>query len=218
MDVWRNTLAKRTNEEWIADLTSDGFTRDDAIEELRTILVRGLRHGLASKVNTYGPEFEPLVEDFAQEAILKVLNKIDSFEGRSKFTTWAHKIAVHVGLTELRRKRWKDVSLDGLLTSDDGDELSPAFMADEAPSPEFETAQAELIQKVNQIIMTELTDKQREVMVAAKINGMPMGVIAEKMGMKTNALYKVLHDGRLKLKKRMAEEGLSSEDVLAIFA
>ncbi|NOH03849.1 MAG: hypothetical protein HND47_18735 [Chloroflexi bacterium] len=35
---------------------------------------------------------------------------MDTFEGRSLFTTWVHKIAIRIALTELRRKRWRDAS------------------------------------------------------------------------------------------------------------
>ncbi|NIR25616.1 MAG: RNA polymerase sigma factor, partial [Gammaproteobacteria bacterium] len=49
--------------------------------------------------------------------LLRALDHLHTFEGRSKFTTWVHKIAVRVALTELRRKRWEDVSLDEILES-----------------------------------------------------------------------------------------------------
>ena len=53
--------------------------------------------------------------------------KIDTFEGRSQFTTWAYKIAVRVALNELRRRRWRDVSLDGL-EADDPDTAAPRIL------------------------------------------------------------------------------------------
>lgn len=43
-----------------------------------------------------------------QETLLRVLDQLDTFEGRSLFTTWVHKIAIRIALTELRRKRWRD--------------------------------------------------------------------------------------------------------------
>jgi RNA polymerase sigma-70 factor (ECF subfamily) len=38
---------------------------------------------------------------------------------------------------------------------------------------------------------------------------------ARRLGTNRNALYKMLHDARLRIKKRLAAEGLSPEDVLA---
>ena len=95
------------------------LNRETTLADLRVIVVAGLRLSLAGWVDTTGPEFEPLAEDFAQETLLKVLAHLDSFEGRSQFTTWVHKIAVRVALTELRR-RWKDVSLESWLETEHG--------------------------------------------------------------------------------------------------
>ena len=203
----------RTNDDWLTDLRTPGAVCDAALTDLRDILMRGLRYGLVGQVNTSGPEFEPLADDFAQEALLKILDNLDTFQGRSKFTTWAHKIAVRVALSELRRKRWQNVSLDDLLDTA-GDSR---MMADTAPGPERAVEQADLAAHLQRIINEELTDKQRRAMVATRIHGMPIEEVARQMGMKRNALYKLLHDARLRLKRRMAQEGLTPEDVLATF-
>jgi RNA polymerase sigma-70 factor (ECF subfamily) len=70
---------------------------------------------------------------------------------------------------------------------------------------------------LSRIIATELTDKQRQALVAARIHGMPLEEVARRMGTNRNALYKLLHDARQRLKKRMMDEGLSPQDVLAAF-
>jgi RNA polymerase sigma-70 factor, ECF subfamily len=103
-------VIERTNEEWLQALTSTGSARVAALNDLRDVLVRGLRRGLLGRVNTSAPDFDALAEDFVQEALLKILDNLPTFAGRSKFTTWAHKITVHVALSELRRKRWQDAS------------------------------------------------------------------------------------------------------------
>ena len=79
------------------------------------------------------------------------------------------------------------------------------------------TEQADMMSHLRRIILEELTDKQRTAIVAAQINGMPIEEVARRMDMTRNALYKLIHDARLRLKKRMAEEGLSPEDVLQAF-
>ncbi|MGB1249776.1 MAG: RNA polymerase sigma factor [Candidatus Promineifilaceae bacterium] len=207
-------MKQRTNDEWLSELR-DPNNREDALIDLRTILLNGLRRGLVSHVNTQGPEFEPLAEDFTQEALLKVLANIDSFRGKSKFTTWAHKIAVRVALTELRRKRWKDRSLDDLLSDD-----SPVtFVApDKKPTPDMTAVQTDLMARVMRIIQEELTDKQRTAMQLVPIGGTPIDVAARQMSMKRNALYKLLHDARLRVKNRLQKEGLSSAEILAAFS
>ena len=67
------------------------------------------------------------------------------------------------------------------------------------------------------LIDEELTEKQRQAMVATTIQGVPLEEVARQMGMKRNALYKLLHDARLRLKQRLAKEGLTPEDIWAVF-
>ncbi|KAA3659322.1 MAG: sigma-70 family RNA polymerase sigma factor [Chloroflexi bacterium] len=139
-----------------------------------------------------------------------------TFAGRSQFTTWAHKIAVSVALTELRRKRWQDKSLDGIVETDSGD-YTPSFMADPKPLPDNATERAEMLQKVQQLITESLTEKQRDALVASTIQGKSAAQVAKELKMKPNAVYKLLHDARLRLKRTLAEEGLTPTDILSVF-
>ena len=210
-----SAIHTRTNEEWVEDLSQPGPRRDAALDDLRTVLENGLRRGLIGQVDTSAPEFESLADDFVQEALLKVLDNLDTFAGRSLFTTWANKIALNIGLTELRRKR--DSSLDQLTQTDDG-EYTPGFIADPAPRPEELTERRELLRYVNRLITEELTEKQRTALTAVIVQGKPLSEVAFQMNSNQNALYKLLFDARQRLRRRMAEDGLTPEDVIATFA
>lgn len=207
-------MRERTNEEWLSELQNVG-KREEALADLREILLRGLRRGLTDYVRTSGPEFQPLAEDFTQEALLKVLANLNTFKGNSKFTTWAHKIAVRVALTELRRARWKNRSLDEMTSDETPYTFAPT---DQKRTPDEMTEQSDLVQKVLTVIEKALTDKQRRAMELVPMGGLPIEVAAQQMGMKRNAMYKLIHDARVKLKSRLEEEGLSSADILATFA
>src|SRR5713101_7450912 len=100
-------MATRTNKSWLSDLRSNGTSRETALTELREIVQHGLPYALSRWLSPDDPLFMPLVEEVTQETLLRVLDQLDSFEGRSLFTTWVHKIAVRIALTELRRKRWQ---------------------------------------------------------------------------------------------------------------
>ena len=200
----------RSNEEWVSDLQGPG--RNQALTDLRAILRRGLGYALSSRSNVD----EQAIEDFCQDALLKILDNLDSFRGESLFTTWAQKIAVHTAYTELRRRRWRDVSLDGLIETDDGDFIPQTF-ADPTAGPEQKTTQTLLLNILRRVINYELTDKQRQAMTAIVLRGMPLAEVAERMDTNPNALYKLLHDARKRLKERILEEGLSPGDVLAAF-
>ena len=61
---------------------------------------------------------------------------------------------------------------------------------------------------IRQAIAEVLTPHQREVLVALTLNGVPIDVLAERLGTTRGALYKTLHDARKKLRERLADDGL----------
>jgi len=210
------STAVRTNIEWLTDLRTPGPDREAALADLRAIILSGLPYALANWLSPTDPQFNDLAEDVVQETLMRVLDRLDTFEGRSQFTTWVHKIAVRVVLTELRHRQWKDVSLDEVL-EDAEDHAAQREMPDSAPGPERLAEQADMLARVQRIIMEELTDKQRRAMMAVGVQGMPMEEVARRMGMERNALYKLMHDARLRLSRRLLREGLTPSDVLAVF-
>jgi RNA polymerase sigma-70 factor (ECF subfamily) len=213
--VWEQEilLAERSNEEWIAALGQPGPQRDAALGDLRAILVRGLGYALADWHKVQQSD----LEDFAQDALLRILKGLHTFRGESLFTTWANKIAVRVAFTELRRRRWRDVSLNELTESEEGDtDFIPRELADQSIGPEQQTVQQVIVDTLRRLVAEELTDRQRQAM-QAMLRGMPLQEIADRMGTNRNALYKLLHDARQRLKERMLDEGLSAQDVLSAF-
>ncbi len=120
-------------------------------------------------------------------------------------------------MTELRRRRWRDFSLDSLVEENEDGISFPSLMIDLGPDPDALTQQSDMLQRVARLIDEELTEKQRTAMVATAIEGVPLEEVARRMNMKRNALYKLLHDARLRLKKRLANENLTTEDIWAVF-
>ena len=209
-------MTKRTNEQWLSDLRTGGSQREAALTDLRADIMHGLPYALREWLSPDDPHFAALAEEVTQETLMRVLEHLVSFEGRSQFTTWVHKIAVRVALTELRRRHWKDVSLDSLLESEEG-ERTPRAMADHTLEPEIVAEQADLLAHLQRMMREELTAKQLRAMIAVGVQGMPLEEAARRLGMKRNALYKLLHDARLRLKRRLAREGLSAAELLAVF-
>jgi RNA polymerase sigma-70 factor, ECF subfamily len=201
-------MRERTNEQWLTDL--QGPNPDEALADLYDLLVRGLRVSLGS----YGGGVDANAGDFAQEALIKITGNLDSFRGESRFTTWALKIAMNVALTELKRRRWRDVSLQELFARRKAANREPA---DTQLSPEQLALQNTVLQELRRMVDEELTDRQREAVVAVLLEGMPISEVARRMGTNQNALYKLLHDARRKLKRQMEAAGLSPQEVLAAF-
>jgi len=206
----------RSNESWLSDLRSDGAAREAALAELGKVVQHGLPYALSRWLSPGDPLFMPLVEEVTQETLLRVLDQLDSFEGRSMFTTWVHKIAIRIALTELRRKRWQDSSLDELMDNEE----SPApsnLVADHHPTPEAVSERTDMLERVRRILEEELTPKQREALTLLGIQDVPLEEAAKRMKTNRNALYKLLHDARLRLKRRLAMEGLTPQEVLSAF-
>lgn len=206
-------MVQRTNEEWLQDLRDP--ISSEALEDLRAILLRGLRASLYTRIDT---DLEAITEDFAQEALLKILKSIETFRGESRFTTWAQKIAIHVAFTELRRRRWKDISLQDIVETPEGDEYTPAILTDPDSTPEKDATMSNIMEILADLIETELTEKQRTAMIAIIEGNMPLAEVARRMGTNRNALYKLIHDARKRLQARLEEKaGLSAQEVLALF-
>ncbi len=110
MLCWEGLGRLMTDEDklWLESLQSgDHFVRDYAISRLRGLLLRGLSRSLN---NRYGQPFS--AEDIVQDALLKILDSLDQFKGRSRFTTWAMTVATRIGISSLRRKFHQDVSME----------------------------------------------------------------------------------------------------------
>jgi RNA polymerase sigma-70 factor (ECF subfamily) len=198
-------VTERSNDQWLAALQGPG--KDEALADLRVLLVRGLRaalHGRTSGV-------EPSVEDFVQEALIKILDNLDSFRGESRFTTWAQKICVRTAFAETRRRRWSDVSLEEVILRR-GESMPVDSLAD----PEEVATGGMMLAEFRRFIDEELTDRQRTALLAG-LAGMPLEAVADRMGTNRNALYKLLHDARKRLKRRMMAENLLPQDVLSAF-
>jgi RNA polymerase sigma-70 factor (ECF subfamily) len=187
-----------------------GPNPDGALANLYNLLVRRLGPALGG----YGGGVEANFGDFAQEALIKITGNLDSFRGESRFTTWAQKIAINVALTELKRRRWRDVSLQDLFAQREAADRGPA---DTQLTPEDLAFQNTVLGELRRIVDEELTDRQREAVVAVLLEGMPVSEVARRMGTNQNALYKLLHDARRKLKREMEAAGLSPQEVLAAF-
>jgi RNA polymerase sigma-70 factor (ECF subfamily) len=193
-------------DDWVQRLRAGGPEGDAALAELRGLLVRGLRRSFAKRGG--GDAF---IEDVAQDALLRILNALDSYDGRARFTTWAMVIAVRLAISELRRKHFQDVSLDPY-TRDERSNHEPA--AEAGQPPEERDSRARMVDTLKRLVDETLTDKQKTA-VQASLNGMPAEEIARRLNSNRNAVYKMIHDARQKLRKGMEAAGISADDVQA---
>jgi len=198
-----------SSHDWPARLLPACIERDAALAELRVILIKGLHTALSGRAGAD----DGFIEDVAQMSLVRILDHLHSFEGRSAFLTWALAIALRVAFIELRRKHWNHVSLDELKERNpDGEDAT-----EPTPDPHEQAARSSLIKLMHHLIQSELTPLQRDVIIA-ELNGMPQDEIATQLGRTRNTIYKLCHDARRALKRAFEAAGYSAADVLSVFA
>jgi RNA polymerase sigma-70 factor (ECF subfamily) len=211
----------RSNEQWLAELRSDGLEQQQALEDLRRALERAalfyVRRRAPGLKGAADDELESLAQDAAQEATLQVLDKLDSFRGESRFLTWASAIAVGRAMTALRRRLWQDVSLDRM---PDGwqEPADVAVSGNGWEHPDLAAQRREMWQVIRDVVAQELTQRQREVLNQVVLNGANAEEVADRMGTSPGALYKMTHDARRKLKAGLLKRGYSTDEILDAFA
>lgn len=188
----------RESFDWVAKI--NGPDQKEALKELSTLLMKAL--------GNFSLPVEDK-EDIVQESLAKILTKLGTFAGRSSFVSWAVAIAVNEALNKTRRIRWKNVSLEEVT------QLGVEFESRSAAEvrPDLQTERSWAVHLVEQIIMKDLTEKQRLALLA-EINGMPLQEIATRMNISRGGIYKLTFDARKRLIKELSRHGLSAEDLM----
>jgi RNA polymerase sigma-70 factor (ECF subfamily) len=197
---------------WLAALRGPEPIRRQAHDDLHALLLRAARFELGRRrpalAHVSRGELDDLAMQAADDALVAVLAKLDGFRGASRFTTWAYKFALLEAGVKARRRAWqgREVGLD-----------VPAWsrLRDAAPSAHQRLETSELLRAVRDAIDGSLTPHQRQVLVALALDGVPIDVLAERLGSTRGALYKTLHDARRKLRTALADAGLPLDEAAA---
>lgn len=212
----------RTNEEWLKELRASGVIQEAALADLRNLLLRAVLYFFSRNRGDLErlthEEILQRAEDCAQEALIAVINHLSDFRGDSKFTTWAYKFAINIALMSARRERWKSISLDQLSFGEDGS-LAEWVIRDKSSglTPDQSAMQREIRENIREVIEQDLTDRQRRVLMLMIFNEVPMDEVARRLDTNRNAIYKMLHDARRKLKNRLRARGFEVGEILALF-
>lgn len=212
----------RTNQEWLHDLNTSGSLQESAIADLRDLLLRTALFFFSRNLSDFGglsrDEILQRAEDCAQDALIAIMDHLPDFRGDSKFTTWAYKFAINIALMAARHERFKGVSLDELV-SDSESTFSEWTMQDKSDgvAPEHSTMRGEIREIIRDVIERDLTEKQRRVLFLMVFNEVPMDEVVQHLGTNRNAIYKMLHDARRKLKSGLQAHGFEVGDTLTLF-
>jgi RNA polymerase sigma-70 factor, ECF subfamily len=189
--------------DWLTALSTPGPERDEALRRLHALMLRAARHQVRRMRPLLQGASVTVCEDIANgaadEALAVLLQKLSTFEGRSRFTTWAYKFAILQAATEVRRHAWigREISLDDI------DAWSPAG----EPGPEHRAEAADLAMAVRRALDQALTPYQRKIAVALLVDQVPIDVLADRLGTTRGALYKTLHMARGRLRAHLVASG-----------
>jgi RNA polymerase sigma-70 factor, ECF subfamily len=202
-------LLDSESQAWLEDLRADGPRYDEAVARLRELLVRAARFEIARRrpalPHLRGAELGEIAEEAADDAAVSVLARLDDFRGASRFTTWAYKFALLEAAVKLRRRSWQGRELP----------LEPeswTLVPSRRPGPVETAEQSALLAAIQEGIETVLTPRQRTVLVALALNGVPIDVLSERLDTTRGALYKTVHDARRKLRTHLTRAGFDLAD------
>ena len=194
---------------WLVGLRAQGARGDEASRRLHDLLLRAARFEInrrrAAHPHLRGGDLDDLAYQAANDALFAILEKLDSYRGESRFTTWAYKFALLEAAVKLRRRAWQGREVP----------IEPehwSVIASRGDSPAGEAESRELLGAIGSAIETELSPHQREVLVAVALNDVPIDVLSERLNTTRGALYKTIHDARKRLRSHLAGAGLRFED------
>jgi RNA polymerase sigma-70 factor (ECF subfamily) len=193
---------------WLCRLGAGGGERQAAERELHARLVRialaEVRRRSASTPVT-GPELDDVAHQAADDAMLAILAKLGDFRGESRFITWVYRFVILEVSSKLGRHFWRNppVSLD----AGQWERLPGRLGIDPARHAEA----AGILAEVRRVVDEELTSHQRRIFVAIVVDGIPLDALAAELGLRRNAIYKVIFDARRKIRRALVANGYLEE-------
>jgi RNA polymerase sigma-70 factor (ECF subfamily) len=193
---------------WLRRLGAAGAERPAAERALHARLVRiALAEVRRRSAGTpvAGRELDDVAHQAADDAMLAVLAKLADFRGESKFTTWAYRFVILEVSSKLGRHYWRHppVALDAGQW-----ELLPDRLGID---PVRHAEAAGIIAEVRRVVDEEMTAHQRRVFTAIVVDEIPLDAVAAELGLRRNAIYKVIFDARRKIRRALVANGYLEE-------
>jgi RNA polymerase sigma-70 factor (ECF subfamily) len=191
--------------EWLRRLSGgDGVPRLEAERDLHGRLLRialseTARRSASTPVT--GQELTDVAHQAADDAMLAVLAKLGTFRGESRFTTWAYRFVILEVSSKLGRHYWRNPP--AALDAEQWDRLPDRLGID----PQQHAESAGILAEVRRVVDGELTAHQRRIFVAIVIDGIPLDALSAKLGLRRNAVYKVVFDARRKIRRALVAKG-----------
>jgi RNA polymerase sigma-70 factor, ECF subfamily len=196
-------------EPWVERLRPGHPHRNRTVAKLHGALQRVAFHELARRRAQPQPaqvdliaasELDELAHRVADDALASILDRLDTFDGRTRFTTWAYTFVMREVSAKMAQHQWRRraPSRWELALEDTSDRL--------VPRPGDGPAEIEVLRALSTAVRG-LPEAQREAFVAVAINEIPIDVVAVQRGTERGAVYTELFAARRTLRARLAAAG-----------
>ena len=176
-----------------------GWAIAELHERLRREAVFHVRHRVANLAAFPRSDIDDLATQAAGDALIVLLRKLEDYRGESQFWTWARRFVALEAPVSIRRR----LGRDRVGISRDPDQV--VDVVDQGQSPQDRAELHELLRDVGQVMRDELSARQRTVLTEIAINGASTAALAEQLHTTPGAIYKSLHDARLKVRSKTAQ-------------
>ena len=141
-------------------------------------------------------------QDAVQETFLKAYQKLNQFQGTSKFSTWLIRIALNESLMKLRKRRYaQELPLE---YEDPNGENLPLDVADWSPNAEQLYSRTEL-REILRKALAEMAPILRIVFVLRDVEDLSIKETAAALDLHPNAVKARLHRARLQLREKLSK-------------
>jgi RNA polymerase sigma-70 factor (ECF subfamily) len=200
-----NTAPDPDSQRWLDGLRPDGARHDQCARELHALLLRAAHREIHRRRGwlggATGPELDDLAHQSADDALVAIINNLDSYRGKSRFTTWAYRFVMTQASIKTRRHLWSGRRVEF-------DDVDWARLPNRLGAPpDRHSEQHAQLQALREAVEHNLSTRQREVFVAVALNDVPIDVVALRLDSNRGAIYKTLFDARSKLRTSLAAAG-----------
>lgn len=202
------------------------FTQDKEGKEVEEALVRQFQKGNLEAYEKIVERYQKKIyalsfnltrnpmdaQDVVQDVLLTIFKKIDTFQGKSAFSSWVYRVTLNATYMKLRsKKKEPNISLDDLLPNYNGSGYQQEKIQDWSENTEsllFTNETKEVIQKA----VDQLPEKEKVVFLLRDVEGLSTEKVSEILELTVPAVKSRLHRARLFLRKKLSnyfEEYLS---------
>lgn len=211
---------KRTNEEWVADLSGvrGSSLQAVAIDELTRYLFVVIYNDLSTKRTNVAKvselteeELADLAMDFVQQFMEKMVENdcalLEKYHAKGHFTTWAAQVALNIVRSEFRKMRW---SREAAL-------YDQYCYSRQQTRPDTVVINRQ-IHDILQSGLAQLPNQTRTVFVRRMIDRESTSAIAAEMGVTPNTVSLMVHRAKKKMKAFLTEAGVDAQGMIVLLA